>query len=43
MYWRVGPRHRDRPGAGNRPDLQQPAASGQPPGLLALYGDIAVG
>ena len=32
MYWRIGPRYRDRPRADNGPDLQQLAASGQPPG-----------
>jgi transposase len=39
----IGPRYRDRPRAGNRPGLHQLAASGQPPGLLASDGDIAVG
>jgi hypothetical protein len=41
MYRRIGPRYRDRTRAGNRPDLPQLAASGQPPGLLAFDGDIA--
>jgi GNAT superfamily N-acetyltransferase len=43
MYWRLGPRYHDRPRADNRRDLQQLAASGPPPGLLALDGDQAVG
>jgi GNAT superfamily N-acetyltransferase len=43
MYWRIGPRYRDRPRAENKHDLRQLAASGQPPGLLALDGDTAVG
>jgi GNAT superfamily N-acetyltransferase len=43
MYWRIGPRYRDRPRAGNKHDLRQLAASARPPGLLALDGDLAVG
>src|SRR5580700_7290495 len=43
MYWRIGPRYRDRPRADNRDDLRQLAASDQPPGLLAFDGDLAVG
>jgi hypothetical protein len=43
MYWRIGPRYRDRPREDNKHDLRQLAASGQPPGLLAVSGDIAVG
>jgi hypothetical protein len=43
MYWRIGPRCRDRPRADNKRDLQRLAASGQPPGLLAFDGDLAVG
>jgi len=43
MYWRIGPGYRDRPRADNKRDLQQLAASGQPPGLLAFDGDLAVG
>ena len=43
MYWRIGPRYRDRPRADNKEDLRQLAASGRPPGLLAFDGNRAVG
>jgi GNAT superfamily N-acetyltransferase len=43
MYWRIGPGYRDRPRADNKGDLRQLAASGQPPGLLAFDGGLAVG
>jgi len=43
MYWRIGPRYRDRPRAENQQDLQRLAGSGQSPGLLAFDGDLAVG
>ena len=43
MYWRIGPRYRDRPREDNKHDLRRLAASGQPPGLLAFDGGIAVG
>lgn len=43
MYWRIGPRYRDRPRAENKRDLGQLAASARPPGLLAFDGDLAVG
>ena len=43
MYWRIGPRYRDRPRADNKEDLRQLAASGHPPGLLAFDEDRAVG
>ncbi len=43
MYWRIGPRYRDRPREDNKHDLKQLAASGQPPGLLAFDGDIPAG
>ena len=43
MYWRIGPRYRDRPRADNKHDLRQLAASGQRPGLLAFDRDLAVG
>jgi GNAT superfamily N-acetyltransferase len=39
MYWRIGPRYRDRPRADNKEDLQRLAASGRPPGLLAFDDD----
>ena len=29
MYWRIGPRYRDRPRADNKEDLRQLAASGR--------------
>ena len=34
MYWRIGPRYRDRPREDNKRDLEQLARSGQPPGPL---------
>ena len=43
MYWRIGPRYRDRPRADNKRDLQQLATSKQSPGLLAFDADLAVG
>ena len=43
MYWRLGPRYKTRPREDNKRDLQRLAKSGQPPGLLALDGDEAVG
>ena len=30
MYWRIGPRYRDRPREDNKDDLRRLAASGQP-------------
>jgi GNAT superfamily N-acetyltransferase len=43
MYWRLGPRYRDRPRDENKRDLHRLAASGRPPGLLAFEGDLAAG
>jgi hypothetical protein len=43
MYWRIGPRYRDRPREDNKRDLEQLARSRQPPGLLAFDGGTAVG
>ena len=43
MYWRIGPRYRDRPREDNKRDLEQLARSGQSAGLLAFAGDTAVG
>jgi GNAT superfamily N-acetyltransferase len=43
MYWRIGPRYRDRPRADNRGDLRRLADSARAPGLLAFDGDLAVG
>lgn len=43
MYWRIGPRYRDRPREENKRDLERLARSGRPPGLLAFAGDLAVG
>jgi hypothetical protein len=33
MYWRIGPRYRDRPREDNKHDLERLARSGRPPGL----------
>ena len=43
MYWRLGPRYRDRPRADNKRDLRLLAVSRRPPGLLAFDGELAVG
>jgi GNAT superfamily N-acetyltransferase len=43
MYWRIGPRYRDRPRQDNKHDLEQRTRSGPAPGLLAFDGDTAVG
>ncbi len=43
MYWRIGPRYRERPREDNKRDLEKLARSGQPPGLLAFDGGTAVG
>lgn len=43
MYWRIGPRYRDRPRAENKEDLRRLAESGTPPGLLAFDGGRATG
>jgi GNAT superfamily N-acetyltransferase len=43
MYWRIGPRYRDRPRAENKEDLRRLAVSGTPPGLLAFDGGRAAG
>jgi GNAT superfamily N-acetyltransferase len=43
MYWRIGPRYRDRPREENKQELRQLAASSPSPGLLAFDGVIAVG
>jgi len=43
MYWRIGPRYRDRPRGDNKRDLERLARSQQPPGLLAFDGGICVG
>jgi GNAT superfamily N-acetyltransferase len=43
MYWRIGPRYRERPRDDNKRDLRQLAASGPPPGLLAFDGPVAAG
>jgi GNAT superfamily N-acetyltransferase len=43
MYWRIGPRYRDRPREDNKRDLMRYATSEQPPGLLALDGETAAG
>ena len=43
MYWRLGPRYRERLRDDNWRDRRQLAASERPPGLLAFEGDRAVG
>jgi GNAT superfamily N-acetyltransferase len=43
MYWRLGPRYRNRPREDNRRDLRQLAVAGPSPGLLAFDGDTAIG
>jgi GNAT superfamily N-acetyltransferase len=43
MYWRVGPRYRERPRSDNKRDLRQLTAADPAPGLLAFDGDLAVG
>ncbi|HEX5188027.1 MAG TPA: GNAT family N-acetyltransferase [Streptosporangiaceae bacterium] len=43
MYWRLGPRYKDRPREDNRDDLRRLAKADQPPGLLAFDGAVAVG
>jgi GNAT superfamily N-acetyltransferase len=43
MYWRLGPRYKDRPRENNRDDLRRLAEADQPPGLLAFDGPVAVG
>jgi GNAT superfamily N-acetyltransferase len=43
MYWRIGPRYRERPRDRNKRDLQELASSERAPGLLAFDGDVAVG
>ncbi|HWF81894.1 MAG TPA: GNAT family N-acetyltransferase [Streptosporangiaceae bacterium] len=43
MYWRIGPRYRERPRADNKRDLSELASSERAPGLIAFDGDLAVG
>lgn len=43
MYFRVGPKYRQRDAEQNRDDLRSIVDAGPPPGLVALDGDIAVG
>jgi GNAT superfamily N-acetyltransferase len=43
MYWRLGPRYKERPREDNERDLHRLAASERPPGLLAFDGETAVG
>ncbi len=43
MYWRIGPRYRQRPREDNKSDLRQLAAAGPPPGLLAFAGGVPAG
>jgi GNAT superfamily N-acetyltransferase len=43
MYWRLGPRYKDRPREDNKRELHRLAASNQSPGLLAFDAGRAVG
>ena len=43
MYWRIGPRYKERPREENKHDLEHIARSGPAPGLLAFDGGTAVG
>jgi GNAT superfamily N-acetyltransferase len=43
MYWRLGPRYKERPREDNKRDLLRLASSQRAPGLLAFDGDAAVG
>ncbi len=43
MYWRIGPRYRERPREDNKRDLERLTRAGPAPGLLAFDGDTAVG
>jgi hypothetical protein len=43
MYWRIGPRYRERPRENNKRDRRQLAFSDRSPGLLAFVGGTAVG
>ena len=43
MYWRIGPRYKERPRGENKRDLEQLARSRPAPGLLAFDGGTAVG
>lgn len=43
MYWRLGPRYRERPRAENKRGIRSLAGSGCPVGLLAFDGALAVG
>lgn len=43
MYWRIGPRYKDRPREQNRHDLEHLARQTAAPGLLAFDGDNAAG
>jgi len=43
MYWRIGPRYRERPREDNKRDLERLARSGPAPGLLAFDAGTAVG
>ena len=36
MYWRIGPRYRDRPRTDNQEGLRRLTVSGPPPGLLVV-------
>ena len=42
MYWRIGPRYKERAREENKHDLEHIARSGPAPGLLAFDGGTAV-
>jgi GNAT superfamily N-acetyltransferase len=43
MAWRLGAGYRRRPAEDNRADFHDVVATGPPPGLIALRGDLALG
>ncbi len=43
MYWRIGSAYRKRSRARNKAAFRKIVKEGPPPGLLAFYGDVAVG
>jgi GNAT superfamily N-acetyltransferase len=43
MYWRIGAAYRKQSRAKNKAAFREIVKDGPPPGLLAFYGDVAVG
>ena len=43
MYWRIGPRYKDRPREQNKHELERLTRRTAAPGLLAFDGDVAAG